>query len=336
MLRRFYVQEAFFMQKNKLINEFDELLKKLTAPSNRRSGSHNLGIGPKMTWSIDRITIVGQLREGILYNQDLRVYEVDFRNLMRLNEGTYVKPVGLDSWKIVDNFGENVCFIEILKFKKGWGRIDFNPNKITKLVADSMKTFIHKLFLNPHFSRADVACDVINIRDDFIRNYRIIEPITFRPIYGKSGNLETAYWGSRSSERQIRLYNKFIEQRSKGKIIPDEIETWWRFELQLRRAKSDKWSDLVLESLSQFNNPFFIKDLSNTESIMLDGLIANHGNWGKLSKNAKTKYKNLFNSANNNDVLTQLMEDKFVEQLTDLKNELDTWLRGYNVTNEVN
>ena len=320
------------MPKSKLVNPYDEFVKKLTAPSNRRSGSHNLGIAPKMTWSIDRITIVGELRENILYNQDLHIYEVDFRNLMRLNEGTFVKSVGLDSWKIVDSFDENICFIEIIKFKKGWGRIDFNPNKINKFIADSMKTFIHKLFLNPHFSRADVACDVINVRGDFIRNYRIIEPITFRPIYGKSGNLETAYWGSRSSERQIRLYNKLIEQQSKGKIIPDEIETWWRFELQLRRAKAEKWSEMVFESLSQFNNPFFIKDLSNTEAIMLDGLIANHGNWGKLSKNAKTKYKKLFSSANDNDILTQYMIEIFKKQQGKLKEELDTWLRGYDVS----
>ncbi|HFO0559888.1 TPA: replication protein, partial [Enterococcus faecium] len=100
------------------------------------------------------------------------------------------------------------AYIEMLKFHPDKGRIDFNPNKIDEFLKGSMKQFIHDLFLDAHFSRADIACDILGVPDDFITQYRIVDPVSFKPIYGRSGKLETAYWGSRASERQVRMYNK--------------------------------------------------------------------------------------------------------------------------------
>lgn len=66
------------------------------------------------------------------------------------------------------------------------------------------------LFEDPHFSRADVACDIIDLDDEYVNQYRLVDAVSFRPYYGQSGALETAYWGARSSERQVRLYNKKV------------------------------------------------------------------------------------------------------------------------------
>lgn len=319
------------MPKSKLVNPYDELVKKLTAPSNRRSDSQVLGM-PKFFWSIDRITLVGTLREKILYHNGINVFEINFRQLMNLNEGAYVKSAGIDAWKIVDEFGENICYIEIVKFKSGLGRIDFNPNKINKFLSNDMKKFIHQLFINPHFSRCDVACDIINIKDDFIRDYRIFEPVKSHFIYGKNKLLETAYWGSRSSECQIRLYNKYIEQRAKKQVIPGDVNTWWRFELQLRRSKANDWLNMVLESLSKFNNVDFIPNISNREKLVIKAIVADSNCWALVSKNSRSKYKKLLNSANDNDILTRYMIEIFKKQQGKLKEELDTWLRGYDVS----
>lgn len=314
------------------MNPFDEMLEKLTAPSNRRSEGYILPPNLKLRWSIDRITIVGKAREHMWYHNGTDVKDVDFRKLMRLNEGAFVKPVGETAWKIVDHFGENIAYIELLRFTPGDARIDFNPNKIKTVISESLKTFIHKAFIQPHFSRADVACDIINIPDDFISDYRYIEPVTYRVYYDKKGNMETTYWGSRASEQQIRLYNKKVEQLKKRNVLPKEIESWWRFELQLRRGKATNWASMVVDSLSKFNNPFYVDGSSNAELTMLDGLIANHKRWGGLSKKTKSKYKKLLNSAQENDTLTQAMIDIFITQQRQLKDELDTWLRGYDVT----
>lgn len=75
------------MPKSKLVNPYDELFQKLTAPSNRRSEGQNLHLASnfltfdlKLGWSIDRITIVGKAREHMWYHNGTDVRDVDFKN----------------------------------------------------------------------------------------------------------------------------------------------------------------------------------------------------------------------------------------------------------------
>ena len=145
-----------------LINEYDFL----AGYSNSQLKYQNLTLPLKIGWSIDRITIVGKLKDNILW--DGRIL-VDFERLMRLNEDSgYLVALSPNSWKIIDKYKENIAYIEMSKFQKGYGRIDFNPNKVNEFISLGMKKFIHKLFLEPHFSRADVACDIVDVPDDFI------------------------------------------------------------------------------------------------------------------------------------------------------------------------
>ncbi|HFH8713632.1 TPA: replication initiation factor domain-containing protein [Streptococcus agalactiae] len=319
-------------KKQVIVNEWE----KLTALSNRRLKYQSLTLSMKMDWSIDRITIVGKLKENLYYHRGNDVLILDFEQLMRFNENNgYLESVSQNGWKIVDHFGENIAYIEMLKFQKGYGRIDFNPNKINQFLASSMKNFIHDLFIDPHFSRADIACDIIDVPDEFITQYRIVDPISFKPIYGRSGKLETAYWGSRSSERQVRLYNKKLEQQVKRKIVPKEIETWWRLELQLRRGKATDWQAMVQESLDSFASPHFLPvDIKPTERIMIKGLFYDHSEWSSLAKNTKKKYKDLLKLESKNDELTNHLRETFSESGNDLKRELDTWLQGLDVSED--
>lgn len=321
------------MSKNgTIVNEWE----KLTALSNRRLKYQSLTLDVKFDWSIDRITIVGKLKENLYYHTELDVLILNFEQLMRLNENNgYLKNVGANSWQLIDVHGENIAYIEMLKYQNGYGRIDFNPNKINKFLASSMKNFIHDLFLEPHFSRADIACDMIDVPDDFITQYRVVDPISFKPIYGRSGKLETAYWGSRSSERQVRMYNKKLEQEQKRKIVPSEIKSWWRFELQLRRGKANNWHDMVHESLNSFASPHFLPpEIKPTERIMIKGLLYDHSEWGNLAKNTKKKYRDILKEESLNDELTKHLRETFKESSSELKKELDTWLQGLDVTEE--
>lgn len=289
-----------------------------------------------MSWSIDRITIVGKLNDNIYYHTSNDVLILNFEQLMRLNEGNgYLKAVGNNGWQLLDQYEENIAYIEILKFHEGKGRIDFNPNKISQFLASSMKRFIYDLFLDPHFSRADIACDIVDVPDDFITQYRVVDPVSFKPIYGRSGQLETAYWGSRSSERQIRMYNKKLEQERKRKIVPKEIKTWWRLELQLRRGKATDWHAMVQESLDSFASPHFLPmDTKATDRIMLAGLLTDQNFWSLLSRNSKYKYRELLKQESQNDELTNHLRETFSESADVLKKELDTWLQGLDVTEE--
>ncbi|HFP7355467.1 TPA: replication initiation factor domain-containing protein, partial [Enterococcus faecium] len=248
----------------------------------------------------------GKLKENIYYHTQNDVLILDFEQLMRVNEGNgYLKAVGNNGWQLLDQYEENIAYIEILKWQDGKGRIDFNPNKIGHFLASSMKNFIHDLFLEPHFSRADIACDIIDVPDEFITQYRVVDPVSFKPIYGRSGKLETAYWGSRASERQIRLYNKKLEQETKRKVVPKEVETWWRLEMQLRRGKATDWHNMVQESLNSFASLHFLPiDTTPTDRIMLAGLMSDQNFWSLLSRNSKYKYRELLKEESQNDELT--------------------------------
>ena len=321
------------MSKNgTIVNEWE----KLTALSNRRLSVGESVKTIKMSWSIDRITIVGKLKENIYYHTTHDVLILDFEQLMRLNEGNgYLKAVGNNGWQLLDQYEENIAYIEILKWQEGKGRIDFNPNKISQFLAGSMKNFIHDLFLEPHFSRADIACDIIDVPDDFITQYRVVDPVSFKPIYGRSGKLETAYWGSRSSERQIRMYNKKLEQERKRKIVPKEIDTWWRLELQLRRGKATDWHAMVHESLDSFASPHFLPvSTKPIDKVLTSGLIADQNNWSIISRDLKYRLRKLLKQESQNDELTNHLRESFAESSSELKEELDTWLQGLDVTEE--
>ncbi|MDT2643753.1 replication initiation factor domain-containing protein [Enterococcus dongliensis] len=321
------------MSKNgTIVNEWE----KLTALSNRRLSVGESVKTIKMSWSIDRITIVGKLKENIYYHTTHDVLILDFEQLMRLNEGNgYLKAVGNNGWQLLDQYEENIAYIEILKWQEGKGRIDFNPNKINQFLASSMKNFIHDLFLEPHFSRADIACDIIDVPDEFITQYRVVDPVSFKPIYGRSGKLETAYWGSRASERQIRMYNKKLEQETKRKIVPKEIDTWWRLELQLRRGKATDWHAMVHESLDSFASPHFLPvSTKPIDKVLISGLIADQNNWSIISRDLKYRLRKLLKQESQNDELTNHLRETFSESADVLKKELDTWLQGLDVTEE--
>ena len=55
------------------------------------------------------------------------------------------------AWKLVDKYGENIAYVEILPFLdketgQEKGRLDFNPNKIQKLFTSQFKRFCKTRF----------------------------------------------------------------------------------------------------------------------------------------------------------------------------------------------
>ena len=338
------VEKREFGERKKVINS----LQNLTAPSNRRLSTQNFALF-KLEWSIDRITIVGFLKkfnfDSTIFTEDGEVIYTageDFTlaqamPILAREEGAKKAGAG---WVLVDRYGENIAYIEILPFLdkatgKEKGRIDFNPNKIQHFLKIDLKDFIKMMFETPHFSRADVACDIINLDDDYIKQYRLVDAVTFRPIFGQSGELETAYWGARSSERQVRLYNKKVEQTKKKEVVPEEISSWWRLEMQLRRSRADEWIEVVYSTLDSFCSPDFFPDsLSGVEKVMLTGLLSNQDLWSGLNKDTKRKYRNLAKQVAKEDEFTQHLKASFSESIEQLDKELNSWLIGMNVVFE--
>ncbi|TKM55468.1 replication protein, partial [Enterococcus faecium] len=69
----------------------------------------------KIQWSIDRTTIVGNLKENIYNHTTHDVLILDFEQLMRLNEGNgYLSSVSNNGWQLLDHHEEHIAYIEIL------------------------------------------------------------------------------------------------------------------------------------------------------------------------------------------------------------------------------
>jgi len=321
-----------------------------TALSNRRWTMQTLHfLNFSLSWSIDRITIVGFLKR---FNFDSTIFTEDGEIIYTKGEDFTLaqampilarengaKKVGA-GWVLVDRYGENVAYVEILPFLdketgQEKGRIDFNPNKIQHFLKIDLKDFIKMMFEKPHFSRADVACDITNLPDDYVNQYRISDAISFRPYYGQSGDLETAYWGARSSERQVRLYNKRLEQTKKKEVLPENVDFWWRLELQLRRSKADEWVSIVHTTLDSFYSPRYIPlDMKATDKVMLMGLHADPQLMSQLAVRTRQKYRKMAKEVAKEDELTQHLKASFSESLEELDKQLKGWLIGMNVVFE--
>ena len=322
----------------------------LTAPSNRRLSMQTLHfLNFNLSWSIDRITIVGFLKkfnfDSTIFTEDGEVIYTageDFTMaqalpLLAREEGAQKAGAG---WVLLDKYGENIAYVEVLPFLdkatgREKGRIDFNPNKIGQFLKIDLKDFIRMMFEDPHFSRADVACDIVNVPDDYVNQYRISDAISFRPYFGQSGDLETAYWGARSSERQVRLYNKRLEQTKKKEVLPENLDYWWRLELQLRRSKADEWVSIVHDTLNSFYSPRYIPlDMKATDKVMLMGLHADPQLMSQLAVRTRQKYRKMAKEVAKEDELTQHLKASFSESVEQLDKELNNWLYGMTVNRE--
>lgn len=232
--------------------------------------------------SIDRLTVLAssenatpaynihKLREyiaGKLAN-DKKLKLVDYQDGSAFGIAWYE----FDEWD--EEREENLIFVHV--FEHGGEsdlRIDFNPNSLLKhdveYIWNEFRFVLTTLKLDLRLSRFDLAFDIINAED--IRKMRNIKGgITRKEFYGRSGALETIYWGSQASSVQIRLYDKLAENGGKtGELyntIPEltktndygqflvQIETAWRLEMQMRTKVIDEnLANEVAERLNDFS-----------------------------------------------------------------------------------
>ncbi|ALI34213.1 hypothetical protein [Weissella cibaria] len=159
--------------------------------------------------SIDRITVSGELK-------------AEYRELQRV-----MNALG-SSWELSGGVfrlireypngdTENIAYYAENAFQAGSWRLDFNPNKLTDEEKLEMKRAID-LLADVHFTRLDLAFDVFN--NELGMKYRIYRPNVSQREYGVytaqwTKAVETIYYGSNSSDQQIRQYNKLVEQTKK-------------------------------------------------------------------------------------------------------------------------
>ena len=290
-----------------------EISLKKPAVSNSRLGSHFLG---KLEISIDRITVVGNLKKDQSENLNRELKYNSYVQLYETGEERFKADI------------PNICHIEY-DFLKGKSldrknmRVEFNPNNLN----DEHKQMIYDLFISKmvsrSFSRLDVAFDTdIDLASYYAYMSGQHAQMKKTIFYGKDGSPETKYFGTRKSDRYIRIYNKKQELLD-NKEIEIQSDHFWRIEVELKRSRTEEWNN-CLQSLN-FVQPDWKSIKSNSERATVYMLIHEEDEWGNLSKNGKSKYRKILKEispVNLTDDLNHVLNQNYQR----IQNELNYWL----------
>ena len=275
--------------------------------------------------SIDRITVSGELK-------------AEYRELQRV-----MNALG-SSWELSDGVfrlireypngdTENVAYYAENAFQAGSWRLDFNPNKLSDEEKLEMKRAID-LLTDVHFTRLDLAFDVFN--NELGMKYRIYRPNVSQREYGVytaqwTKAVETIYYGSNSSEQQIRQYNKLVEQTKKKMPLPDGVEHWMRLELQLRGRKPTEWVERAKGMLYDFRLPNYDRIKNKNDRMALFALEKGLLDWSDFSdKNKKARLRKL-QKEQYDDTLARELFDLLIEHQERLHGELTSYLAEFDI-----
>ena len=275
--------------------------------------------------SIDRITVSGELK-------------AEYRELQRV-----MNTLG-SSWELSDGVfrlireypngdTENIAYYAENAFQAGSWRLDFNPNKLSDEEKLEMKRAID-LLTDVHFTRLDLAFDVFN--NELGMKYRIYRPNVSQREYGVytaqwTKAVETIYYGSNSSEQQIRQYNKLVEQTKKNMPLPDGVEHWMRLELQLRGRKPTEWVERAKGMLDDFRLPNYDRIKNKNDRMALFALEKGLLDWSDFSdKNKKARLRKL-QKEQYDDTLARELFDLLIAQQERLRGELASYLAEFDI-----
>ena len=274
--------------------------------------------------SIDRITVSGELK-------------TEYRELQRV-----MNALG-SSWKLSDGVfrlireypngdTENIAYYAENVFQAGSWRLDFNPNKLSDEEKLEMKRAID-LLTDVHFTRLDLAFDVFN--NELGMKYRIYRPNVSQREYGVytaqwTKAVETIYYGSNSSEQQIRQYNKLVEQTKKNMPLPEGVEHWMRLELQLRGRKPAEWVENAKSMLADFRLPNYDNIKSVNDKLALAGLDIQIVDWSDFSKEKRARLRKM-QKDQYDDTLARELFDLFTVNQVMLQRDLDSYLSEYGI-----
>ena len=263
-------------------------------------------------FSIDKLTVLGTLKCKDYY---FNLIDVAYTYPIPFFEKVIDTQFFTKSWKITD-FGFLQIDIATLKF-----RLEFNPNNITSQLQKKLLNTLLSYIKDVHFSRIDLAIDLYNYN---LYDYNIVDLNARKKAYyyDRTGKLETCYFGSMSSNKFIRIYNKGVEQKVKDKNFNIDVD-WWRVELQLR----DTYIDTYLTGFKDFLDGILIfkyysvENLSFTDKACLDYILKDISRLGLLSKNARTRYKRIINELKLESLgfINDLMQHSYVYTISYLK-----------------
>lgn len=284
------------------------------ALSNSRLASHTMGICPPKI-SFDRMTIIGDLplehaqyMADILGNDPVVTLWEKMNHKFKgkaLNEKVYIEHDRLkaDAWDR-RNF-----------------RIEFNPNNLSVKEKEWIRQRLLIALENVGFTRLDLAFDFEeDLSDYFVMSDNALKKTVF---YGRDGKAETKYFGVRDSDRFIRIYNKKQERKDVAEIEIEQ-ENFWRFEIELKRKRVDEWNNGCFDDMHILKPDWTTIEKLNERGIVCM-LLTHENEWGKLSKNVKTKYRKLVKEISPINLIDD-MKLALRENESELQKEINYWI----------
>ena len=270
--------------------------------------------------SLDNITITAEIRHSSFNN---------FKKLVSNHIAIITQKAMTDMFQAyTKSEGQVILHLEYDKLK-GQARnarpfrMEFNPNKLRTVDTEILNTIIPYLE-DISITRADLAFDFFNLDcSEFILEKKG-RPTATKEWRDKNGKLETKYLGASRSEKQIRLYDKKVEQLTNGsedeRQNAQQYEHWWRLEFQLRSRSVENIFEVIDTIIFK---PFYFETLGIETQLYLLALTRDKGIWNKVSKNTRSKYKKILETHQTSDTdYLQLMKNLLHKERPKLEKQL--------------
>ena len=270
--------------------------------------------------SLDNITITAYIKPIKL---------LALKSLIENHTAIIVQTAMTDMFKAITRDGSHVRLLLDYDKLKGQAfnarpfRMEFNPNKLRTVDTEILNTIIPYLE-DIAISRVDLAFDLFEVDcSEFILEKKG-RPTATKEWRDQNGKLETKYLGASRSEKQIRLYNKKVEQLENGseedKEFAKQFQHWWRLEFQLRSRAVEEIFEVIDSVIFK---PFVFDDLPIETQIYLVAYTRNKNVWQKLHRNTRTKYKKILETYQTSDTdYLQLMKDLLKHERPILEKQL--------------
>lgn len=270
--------------------------------------------------SLDNITITAYIKPIKL---------LALKSLIENHTAIIVQTAMTDMFKAITRDGSHVRLLLDYDKLKGQAfnarpfRIEFNPNKLRQIDIKILDTIIPYLE-DIAISRVDLAFDIFEVDcSEFILEKKG-RPTATKEWRDKNGKLETKYLGASRSEKQIRLYNKKVEQLENGseedKEFAKQFQHWWRLEFQLRSRSVEEIFEVIDSVIFK---PFVFDNLPVETQIYLVSYTRNKNVWQKLHRNTRAKYKKILETYQTSDTdYLQLMKDLLKHERPVLEKQL--------------
>lgn len=274
----------------------------------------------KLKVSLDNITITAYIKPIKL---------LDLKSLIENHTAIIVQTAMTDMFKAITRDGSHVRLLLDYDKLKGQAfnarpfRMEFNPNKLRTVDTEILNTIITYLE-DIAISRVDLAFDIFEVDcSEFILEKKG-RPTATKEWRDKNGKLETKYLGASRSEKQIRLYNKKVEQLENGseedKEFAKQFQHWWRLEFQLRSRSVEEIFEIIDSVIFK---PFVFDNLPVETQIYLVSYTRNKNVWQKLHRNTRAKYKKILETYQTSDTdYLQLMKDLLKHERPVLEKQL--------------